>query len=793
MKRKDWKGISLSCLPAVLAMGAVLFLTACSKGSTGSMAGGNDLAGESNEINAVQKREWVYVPEVITVEDEHADYGRMQPVDDTFCYIRQEGEDKDSGKSICCYSLTDRELTSAPVDWQEGGKNWDVGARFFDRDRNVYLTANVYPADYSSMTRFLCKFDQKGNCLFAKDITEQLGRDAFVNCMSVDDQGRIYIFANDGDILLYTGEGEYHGSVSCGSPEDSVQIKGACDGADGKYYVCVSKGSANIIKEDADETDGKNASCALLEIDFEGIHLSEVSGNLPGIRGFCPGRRQGGEAAGQDENSRWQYDFLLYDERAVYGFNLAGQKNDAGPAGEELLVWMDSDINGYCVTNLYLLESGKLCATVEDWDNEDRAIVMLEGMKAEEAPQREELVLVTVDGESDLAAMAVKFNRGNSRYHITVKSYDSLTDLYNAVLAREPMDLVDLSGVNVQKLTSQGFFENLDSYVEQSEAFGRSDFVDGLLDVYTFDNILVSIPASFTLRTVAGSREWQENQPGLTLEGLLAASERYPKAHAFDGMTKEKLMQYLMMFNEDTFIDWDTGTCHFDSETFKAVLEYVNQYPDSVEEDAKEPSLPVKIRNGEVLFAVAELNELRAFQEYEGMFGEAAAFVGFPTPDGQGGHLLFTSDAYAIAARSEHKEGAWKFIEGFLAQEKSEAYYRGQSGPFSASFPALKRTLNEKAEETIEADSQYESDKFPELIYSDGSVFKYHALTWEEVDAILKLLPDAKPYFDVENDEIIQIISEEASGYYSGQRTAEDVAGNIQNRVQLYVNENGRQ
>lgn len=40
------------------------------------------------------------------------------------------------------------------------------------------------------------------------------------------------------------------------------------------------------------------------------------------------------------------------------------------------------------------------------------------------------------------------------------------------------MDLVVLSGVNVQKLTSQGFFENLDSYVEQSETFGRSDFVD---------------------------------------------------------------------------------------------------------------------------------------------------------------------------------------------------------------------------------------------------------------------------------------------------------------------------
>ena len=38
-------------------------------------------------------------------------------------------------------------------------------------------------------------------------------------------------------------------------------------------------------------------------------------------------------------------------------------------------------------------------------------------------------------------------------------------------------------------------------------------------------------------------------------------------------MTKEEVMQYLMMFNEGTFTDWNTGICHFDSEEFKAVLE----------------------------------------------------------------------------------------------------------------------------------------------------------------------------------------------------------------------------
>ncbi len=618
----------------------------------------------------------------------------------------------------------------------------------------------------------------------------------------MDRQGRLYLFADEGEILLYTGEGEYHGSVSCGSSDShvSIQIRGACDGADGKYYVCVCKGNVDFAGESAGGKAGADTRCTLMEIDFEGARASEAAGNIPDVKGFCAGRQWGEDPAGQGEDSgrqsrnsaaqggsiAGQYDFLLYDEKAVYGFDLAAQKKNPGSAGEELFTWLDSDINGYCVTSLYQAEDGRLCATVADWGNEDTAIVMLERTKADQAPQREELVLATVEGEGNLTAMAVKFNRGSSQYHLTVKGYESLTDLYNAVLAKEPIDLVDLTGVNVQKLASQGFFEDLAPYVDRSEAFDRSDFVDGIMDVYTFDNELMGIPASFTLRTVVGDGTQQELQGGLSLEGLLAAAESHPGALAFDGLTKEEMMRYLMMFNEDTFIDLDTGTCHFDSEVFQAVLEYVDQFPDAVGYSMEELSLPAKIRNGEVLFAIAELNEFRAIQEYEGMFGETAACVGFPTPDGQGGHLLFTGDAYGIAAASGHKDGAWKFIEGFLTQEKSDSYY----GNFlTASFPSLKKVLDERAAEAIERDSQYENGRFPETIYSDGTTFQFHALTWDEVNVMLNLVPEAKAYFDVESNEMIQIISEEASGYYSGQRGAGDVAALIQNRAQLYVNE----
>ncbi|MCM1187701.1 MAG: extracellular solute-binding protein [bacterium] len=813
---------AISCLVLCTAF----FLAACGREGTPGNNGRVDdgaVSGEGSVFGSTQnvwEREWVYVPEVITVGDERADYGRMQPVGDSFFFVSREEETGNGAKKICRYSLTGRDLTSVPLNWPEGGNDWDVGYYFFAQDCGLYMTANVYPAGSGSMKRFLCRFDAEGSCLFSRDITGQAGRDVSLRGLTADGQERLYLFLDNGEILLYTEDGEYYGSVAYSSPEDRTpaRVKGACEGADGNLYVCIGRESVNIAGENAEGTDG--GRCSLLKVDFENIRLTEAAGNLPDINGLCTGTRragqgndsvgqegnfdvqgsnsavqeddsdvQGNNSAGQEGNSDVQgsnsagadanlageydgldggYDLLLYDDKAVYGYRFDTQKSDSGSAGEELLAWMDSDINGYYVANLYLLEDGRLCATVEDWLNDDRVIVALERTKAEQAPQREELVLATVDGGSGLAAMAVKFNRGNSRYHLTVREYESLSDLYNAVLAKRPLDLIDLSGVNVQRLAARGLLEDLAPYVDRSEAFDRSNFVDGILDVYTFDGLLAGIPAEFMIRTAVGNGALLNNKAGLTLEALYSLADRYPGAKAFDGMTGEEMMRFCMMFYEDSFIDWDTGVCRFDSEEFKALLEYTGRFSDSgaalagIVSGSGEESLYAKMKRGEVLFSVKDVTPYALWDDRK-LFGEDAACVGFPTADGRGGHLLIGSDAYAIAAVSEHKESAWRFIEDSLTREKSELYAQ-----LWLTYPALKKTLEERVDAAVAGDQ----------------------FTWDDVNVALKLVPDATPFFSAEDDEIIKIINEEAGAYYSGQKRVEDVADIIQNRVRVYVDEN---
>ncbi len=758
---------------------AALLLTACQKdgGDSGNDSsysglgkGGEDAADMGG---AVPEKEWAYVPEFITVGDDRASYGDMQLLGDTVCYISMVSEVAEEAQKICRYSLADRELTQISIQWPIEEQNREICSFAFNPDYSVWLIVNAYSADYSQLNRYLCRFDSEGRNLAALDITQEMGRGSSVGDMAVDGQGRIYVFtsehAEEGEagVWLYTGDGDYQERL-CFGVSETVRLIGTIEGDDGRFYACISKGESPDC-------------CTMLEVDFEEKRLTEVDTEFPNVNGLCKGK---------------QYDLLLYDDRFVCGYDFPAEGSGSGQMPEELFAWTDSDINGYFVEDLRTLGEDRYYATVENWINKDRSIVVLRRTKASDVVPRKNMVLAAVDGGGDLAALAIKFNRSQGQYHIDVADYDSLTDLYNAILTKEAVDIINLSGVDVESLSRQGIFEDLMPYLERSQDLAPSDFVEGLLDTYTVNDLLAGIPERFRLETLGGDRGLLEGEPGLTLERLFAIAERNPEALPVGEVTKEEVMRYLMMFNQDAFIDWETGECRFDSAQFREVLEFANRFPDTLETVPGEDSLPRKTHDGRVLFAIYNMGSLGAFQYFEGLFGETAAFVGFPTGDGKGGTLLYPRNAFGITAMSQCKEGAWEFIESILEPGQTERMepeqvYREYSY-YDDAFPSLKRSLDIIAEYAIEDDRIWaeEGHSFGGRIYDDGWFMEFHAVTREEIDAVLALVKDAKPFRSAEGDEIIKIIGEEAPAFYSGQKSLEDVAEVIQSRVRIYVNEN---
>lgn len=732
--------------------------------------------GNSDEAgDAVQAKEWAYVPEFITIDEENVDYYDMQILGENICYLSYDWDEEtgESSQSICKYSLADRNVTSTPITWLEEGGNRNINRGRFGEDGSMYAIMYSYNEDYSESQQFLTKFDAEGKQIFSTEMTDLVG-DSYVDTLAVDGEGRLYV-AGDSQIWLFDGEGNRQGAVSMNGGGD-VWIDTMACGRDGKMYI----GYNNY--------DGNSSTYSLCEVDFAGKKLGQAYEDVPRNNGFIAGT---------------EYDFLLTDGTGLYGYDLAKKEK------EHLFDWLDSDINGNNVRKFSQLEDGRILAVIEDWENNDNGIALLTKKKADEVPQKETIVVATMGGSYNLQSKAVKFNKTSDKYHISVRDYvdynnwtentwsDALANLNNDITSNNNCpDLIDLSNVNIPQLVAKDVLEDLSPYLEKSGNVNRGDFVENILNAYTYDGKLVSIPTYFSIQTVIGSASMVGSEGGWTLEQLIALANEHPDAELFDRVSKQSILQAALMFNEDAFINWETGECSFDTDGFKNILEFVNRFPDEVNYEQGMDSEPTRIQNGEVLLSTAYIYDFNQLQMYNEIFQGDYNCVGFPTVDGKGGHALSANEAYAITTKSEKKDGAWEFLESILTATDNNRFYSG--------FPTLKSSLEKMAEEAVTP--RYLTDENGEVVkdengepivqggtssvgYEDGWSYTYRLATQEEVDKVMELMDMAKPVSYNGDDEISKIINEEAEAFFKGQKSADEVAGIIQNRVNNYVGE----
>ncbi|MDE7043538.1 MAG: hypothetical protein K2O97_00695, partial [Acetatifactor sp.] len=72
-----------------------------------------------------------------------------------------------------------------------------------------------------------------------------------------------------------------------------------------------------------------------------------------------------------------------------------------------------------------------------------------------------------------------------------------------------------------------------------------------------------------------------------------------------------------------------------------------------------------------------------------------------------------------------------------------------------------------------------------------GLSYDYRMPTQEDVDIILDLIDKARPISNSGgNDEILNIINEEAAAFFQGQKSVDEVTNIIQSRINIFVSEN---
>lgn len=749
-------GSSKRVLAASLAAVMVFSLAAC-----GNTEGGDDDR---------KLPEWVYVPEYRELEEEGSYYSAKQVGDALYYQFGSFDEEKGTYVAgLRKYSLADGsaetllEMGDASINQFEVAGDGSIYAM-----SSEWLPSDTNPEEYE-VKYLLMKYGPSGDEVFRQDITEATQENSidYINNMVVDDQNRVCLFGNS-DALVFDGEGAFQGVIKVS--DGMGGINDVIKGKDGKIY---SYGWSS----------GGEGGYVLSEVDIDKRAVVNTYANFPGGNGLTAGS---------------EHDFLSYDSSGVYGYTLADQ------SAEKLFDWVDSDITGEYVQSIGIIEDGRILVVINDWGTSENSLALLSKTPGSEVPQKEIILVGTMSASQELRSAAVKFNKTSDKYRISIKEYidntaqwtettwsDALTRLNNDITSGNCPDLIDAGDIDIQQLTSKGVIEDLTPFLENSTVLKREDFLEPVLNGFTYEGVLAGIPKTFNIQTVAGSSKDLGTEMGWSLEEIIAYSDAHPDASLFDYTSKSNVMYYCMRYNEGAFVDWSTGKCNFNSPEFISLLEFVNRFPEEADYN-NDVSAPNRIQRGEVLLDTVYLDGFNEVQMYNEIFGGQAVFIGYPTTDGSVGCALNASNVYAIAAKSKMKDGAWAFLESYLAQENTDRWSWG--------FPSNKEQLDKKIQEAIKVETytwvdedgvEHEevSSGGGSVSYEDGWTYEYHTTTQEEVDQVLALIEVARPTVS-QNSNVMAIIAEEAEAFYKGQKSAAEVADVIQRRIQNYVDEN---
>jgi ABC-type glycerol-3-phosphate transport system substrate-binding protein len=139
-----------------------------------------------------------------------------------------------------------------------------------------------------------------------------------------------------------------------------------------------------------------------------------------------------------------------------------------------------------------------------------------------------------------------------------------------------------------------------------------------------------------------------------------------------------------------------------------------------------------------------------------------------------------------LSAKSDCLEGAWEFVRYYLTDE-----YQGSLG---WGLPVSKKYFDQQAEQGTKRPTytDYETGEeveYDEAFWMNGEEIVLDPLTEEQMNKVVAFVESVDtPYYS--DDDVLNIINEELGSFYTGQKSAKDTAAIIQNRVQLYVEEN---
>lgn len=511
-------------------------------------------------------------------------------------------------------------------------------------------------------------------------------------------------------------------------------------------------------------------------------------------------------------------DYLCYYQLndSIFGFKAAADDSAAGE-GERLFSWIEADIDYSDVNGFYFLPDGRVAALLMEWPEDGKgssakiSVVILTATPREELPEKTTLIYASLYLSYDARRKILDFNKRSDQYRIEVRDYAeydtdgkgqmALQKLNTEILAGNVPDILDTNNLPLRQYGAKGILEDLWPFIDSDPDLGRDALMVRPLEANAQDGKLYEIFNSFSIQTAAGPSKIVGDSLSWTLADLQAALEKMPEGCSIMGQddTQESMLRLLMSLNMDQFVDWTTGKCSFDSEDFKAMLEFCRSFPvewdwEKQGEDYEDANS--RIMNGRQLLSTMDVSDFTwSVQSPAAVFNNEFTFVGFPRENGSAGSYFSFYRGLAMTSSCADKEGAWSFIRQTLLPQVENGRYYGN-------FPINKADFDKVVQQSMEIEYETDENGKPVLDEDGNKIPVYmgdiwvtndlqvpsRAATQEDVDKVMELY-NAVDSMYAYDEKIFDAVKEVASQYFAGDKPLDDTASLIQSKVSLYVNE----
>lgn len=375
-----------------------------------------------------------------------------------------------------------------------------------------------------------------------------------------------------------------------------------------------------------------------------------------------------------------------------------------------------------------------------------------------------------------LSTTVAKFNSQSDSIQFVVKEYPNVTKMNLALLSGEVDLVVSSDRLMLKNYVKQGLLVPLEEVAP--ELFEEGILIENIVDATHIDGTCYYLPRSFHING-------RIIKPDILEEG-----KTFTTAKEFYDFILEKTPESMktmykdMQFtnygtNIDEWIDWETNTAHFDDGTFEAVLELCNHGAAPDEEwgsSADVEAFSIHDIVNENIFC-----DMEVAKEYKGQYPWMLIPIPSSTHDG---YDIESSQYFAVVDKDGSREAAhafltWHFLEDVMGEIPpdqtdgfNEVLYQIGYSDLSINRAECERYIGRNL--ALEGEGNEERLVVEQRRYED---------TWKIIHSA-----DHLWYF---RNAVFDVVMEEAYRYFAGEITATQAADYVQNRISLYLAEQG--